>query len=160
MGPTIERMVTSIEALNGFLRAAEAQKQESITGSIEGLLHSLQASMEESLQEMGTKFRDSISGSAMGEFEKVSASMSGAAALLEKMNVQFISKQSALSELVDLAKSSTSRQFELGRSQVQELTDVLRGLMVQMNEAAGTSVNKMSATLTAVVHDLSVKVAD
>src|SRR3990172_6716425 len=32
MGPTIERMVTSIETLNEFLRAAEAQKQESITG--------------------------------------------------------------------------------------------------------------------------------
>ena len=109
---------------------------------------------------MGTKFRDSISGSAMSEFDKVAASMSGTATLLEKMNSQFMATQAGLSELVDFAKSSTSQQFEMGRTQVQELTDVLRGLMVQINESAGSSVNNMASTLTAVVHDLSVKVTD
>src|SRR5437667_435030 len=34
MGPTIQHMVETIDELNRLLRAAEAQKQESITGSL------------------------------------------------------------------------------------------------------------------------------
>ena len=48
----------------------------------------------------------------------------------------------------------------LGRSQVEDLTAVLRQFMVQMNETTGTSVTRMAATLTTVVHDLSTKVTE
>jgi flagellar motor protein MotB len=48
----------------------------------------------------------------------------------------------------------------LGKTQVEELTAVLRGLMTQMHQATDTSVNHITTTLTAVVHDLSTRVTE
>jgi hypothetical protein len=160
LGPTIQRMVETIEELNNHLRAAEAQKQESITGSVSNLLQSLQESITSSLQTMGDKFKDSLSGSATNEFAKVTESLGGAARLLENMNAQFMGTQTAMTELVNLAKSSTAEQLALGKSQVEDLTNVLRQFTVHMNDTAGSSVNQMAATLTGVVHDLSNKVSE
>jgi hypothetical protein len=41
MGPTRDRMVGALEELNQMLRAAEAQKSDTITGSLDGLLQNL-----------------------------------------------------------------------------------------------------------------------
>jgi len=158
MGPTTERMVNAVEELNRLLRAAETQKQETITGSLEGLLRNLERSITTSLEGMGERFKESLSGSTMDEFGKVTESLGGTARLLENMNVQSQETQSALKDLVNMAKSSTAEQISLGKSQVEDLTAVLRGFMSQMNETAGASVTRMAATLTGVAHDLSRKV--
>jgi hypothetical protein len=160
MGPTIQRMVETIEELDRHLRAAEAQKQDSITGSVSTLLQNLEGSITSTLQSMGDRFKDSLSGSATSEFARVTESLGGTAHLLASMNAQFQGTQSALEELVTLAKNSTAEQLALGKSQVEDLTAVLRQFMVQMNESAGASVSRMAATLTGVVHDLSTKVND
>jgi hypothetical protein len=160
LGPTLQRMVESIENLNNQLRIAEAQKQDSITGSISGLIEGLQRSITSSLQTMGDRFKESLSGAASNEFARVTDSLGGAARLLENMNAQFMSTQTAMGELVSLAKSSTAEQLALGKSQVEDLTNVLRQFMVHMNETAGSSVTQMAATLTAVVHDLSTRVGE
>jgi chromosome segregation ATPase len=160
LGPTIQRMVESIEELNNHLRAAEAQKQESITGSVSSLVQGLQQSITSSLQTMGDKFKESLSGTATDEFSKVTESLGGAARLLESMNAQFMGTQAAMTELVHLAKSSTAEQLALGKSQVEDLTNVLRQFMIHMNESAGSSVTQMAATLTGVVHDLSNRVSE
>jgi chromosome segregation ATPase len=76
------------------------------------------------------------------------------------MNTQFQGTQLALNDLLNFAKNSTVEQMALGRSQVEELTAVLRGLMTQLHETAGSSVNTMTVALTAVVRDLSTKVTD
>jgi DNA repair exonuclease SbcCD ATPase subunit len=109
---------------------------------------------------MGDKFKESLSGSASAEFTKVTDSLGGAARLLESMNAQFMSTQTSMSELVHLAKSSTAEQLALGKTQVEDLTNVLRQFMVHLNESAGSSVSHMAATLTGVVHDLSNKVGE
>ncbi|MBI4457329.1 MAG: hypothetical protein HY644_15730 [Acidobacteria bacterium] len=160
MGPTIQRMVDVVDELNRLLRATEAQKQESITGSLETMLRNLERSITASLEGMGERFKESLSGSAMDEFAKVTESLGGTARLLENMNVQSQMTQSALNDLVDMAKSSTAEQMALGRSQVEDLTAVLRQFMTQMNETAGASVTQMAATLTGVVHDLSTRVTE
>jgi hypothetical protein len=160
LGPTIQRMVETIEELNNHLRVAETQKQESITGSISSLVQSLQQSITSSLQSMGDKFKESLSGTATDEFSKVTESLGGAARLLESMNAQFMGTQTAMAELVNHAKSSTAEQLALGKTQVEDLTNVLRQFMAHMNETAGSSVNQMAATLTGVVHDLSNKVSE
>ena len=160
MGPTIERMVRAIEDLNQMLRAAEAQRQDSLTNSLSQLLQKLDQSITTTFGEMSTKFTESLSGSARQEFDEVITSLGGTARLLEGMNNQFQGTQLALSDLVNFAKNSTAEQMALGRSQVEELTAVLHGLMTQLNETAGSSVNIMTAALTAVVHDLSTKVTD
>ena len=160
MGPTIKQMVDAVEALNQLLRAAEAQKQESITGALEAALQHLEQSIKTSLEGMGEKFKESLSGSAKDEFGRVTETLSGAARVLENVKVQSEMTQSALTDLVNLAKSSTAEQMALGKSQVEDLTAVLRQFMDQMNETAGTSVTQMAATLTGVVHDLSTNVAE
>ncbi|NOT57065.1 MAG: hypothetical protein HOP18_20890 [Deltaproteobacteria bacterium] len=160
MGPTLERMLNTIDDLNQLLRASEAQKQDSITGSLETLLRNLERSITNALEGMGTKFTETLSGTTMHQFDRVADSLGGTARLLENMNGQFQVTQSALNDLVQFAKDSTVEQMALGRTQVEELTAVLRGLMTQMNETAGSSVTRMAATLTTVVHDLSTKVSE
>lgn len=160
MGPTLARMVGAVEELNVLLRAVEAQKQESITGSLEGLLQKLEASITSSLHEITNRLTESISTGARTEFTGVIDSLRGAAGLLEGMNSQFVATQHALGELTELSKRATTEQIQLGRTQIEELTEVLRGLMTQLNETAGTSVSRMASTLTAVVHDLSTRVAE
>ena len=163
MGPTLERMVSGVEALNQLLRAAEAQKQDSIVGSIETLLKNLEISIVRTLEQVTKSFSESISGSTMAQFDRVADSLGGTANLLEGMNTQFQGSQAALSELVSFAKNSTTEQMELGRAQVEELTSVLRGLLVQIQDTA-TEQRELGKTqaedLTKVLRDLMVKVQD
>ena len=109
---------------------------------------------------MGAKFTESLSGATMGEFVKVADSLGGAARLLENMNTQFQTTQAGLSELVNFAKNSTAEQMALGKTQVEELTAVLRGLMIKMEETTGSSVSRIANALGAMVHDLSTKVSE
>jgi hypothetical protein len=160
MGPTLSRMVEAIEELNQLMRAAEAQKQESITGTVERLLDKLESSVTRSLREITDRFTESISTGARTEFASVIESLRGAATLLEKMNVQFASTQQAVQELAELSKRAAAEQIQLGRTQIEELSEVLRSLMTQLNETAGSSVSQMAATLTSVVHDLSARVTE
>jgi hypothetical protein len=158
MGPTLGRMVESIEELNQLLSMAETEKNQSLNSSLQTLLQSVQSALTSSLTEMSRHFKESLSGSATGEIQKVTDSMGQTARLLENMNVQFQSTQNALGGLINQAKSANLDQMALGKQQIEELTNVLRSMMVQINETAGASVNKMAETLTGVVHDLSAKV--
>jgi hypothetical protein len=158
MGPTLQRMVASIEGLNELLRSAEANRQQALTASLQAMTENLERSIAQLMNQLGSQFSTSLSGAAMGEFGKVAQSLGNTGELLEKMNVQFQSTQSGLEELIRHAKTSTVEQMALGRSQVEELTAVLRGLMTQMSESAGRSVSEMAATLTGVVHELAGRV--
>ncbi len=159
LGPTLEHMISTIDELNQLLRKAEEQKQDSIVAQLESLLKNLEQSIVSTLQKMGTSFTDSLSGTTMSEFDKIASSLSGTSDLLSNMNGQFLATQAALNDLVKLAKTSTAEQVALGQSQVESLTTVLRDLMVQLKETTGSSVVEMSATLTAVTHNLSEKVS-
>ncbi|HXX24464.1 MAG TPA: hypothetical protein VEO19_15060 [Terriglobia bacterium] len=160
MGPTIQHMVETVDELNRLLRGAEAHKEESITGSLAAMLQRLEGSITASLSQMGERFSESLSGNAMGQLTKLSESLGGAATVLENMNAQFQRTQSALDDLVNRAKNAAVEQMALGRTQVEELTNVLRLMMVQLNETANTSTNRMTQALGALVVDLSTKVAD
>jgi len=160
MGPTLARMVEVIEDFNKLLRAAEAQKQESITGSLESLMTRLEGSMTAALGQMSSRFQASLSGGAMAQFEKVTESLKEAAVVIGGINAQSTATQQMLAEVVALAKNSTAEQLQTGKTQITELTEVLRGLMAQLNETADTSVTRMNTTLTAVVHGLSQQVGE
>jgi methyl-accepting chemotaxis protein len=160
IGPLQQRMVDAIDELNRLLRASEAQKQDSITGTLSTVVEEMQRSIANSLTEMGARFTDALSGNATQQFERVAASLNSTASLLESMNAQFRTTQAALNELVSFAKTSTAEQFALGKTQAEELTAVLNRLMNQMNETAGSSVANMQAAMAAAIHDLSAKVAE
>jgi hypothetical protein len=160
MGPTLDRMVRAIEELNQSLRATEAQKSDAIMGSLDGLLQNLGHSLTSALASLSDRFAETLSGSANQEFDQVVSTLGGTTRLLEGMNAQFQSTQTAIRELVSLARNTTVEQMALGKTQVEELTAVLRGLMTQMHQATDTSVNHITTTLTAVVHDLSTRVTE
>jgi hypothetical protein len=160
MGPTLEHMVQTIDELNRLLRGAEAQKQESITGSLQTMLERLQDAISTSLRQMGDRFADSLSGTAMSQLTKLAESLQGTIGLLDRMNGQFSATQATLSDLVNLAKTSTAEQLALGKSQVEDLTGVLRQMMVQLNDTATTSTNQMAQALTLLVSDLSTNVRE
>jgi hypothetical protein len=159
LGPTLEHMIKTIDELNDLLRKAEATKQDSMVSQLESLLKNLEQSIVSTLKNMGSSFTDSLSGTTMDQFNKVANSLTGTSDLLNSMNVQFMGTQSALKDLIAIAKSSTAEQIALGQSQVEALTSVLRELMIQLKETTGTSVTEMSATLTAVTHNLSERVS-
>ena len=160
MGPTLIKMVSTVDELNQLLRAAEANKQESITGSLGTLLQKLETSIIGSLRDMGKSFTASISGGAQVEFASVIDSLRSSAKVLEQMNTQFLATQQAIAELTQRSNSAAAEQIQIGRSQIEDLTEVLRSLMTQINESAGASITSMAGTLTSVVHDLSSKVTE
>jgi len=160
MGPTLERMVQAVEELNQLLRAAEAAKSDTISESLGGMISRLEVSLTQSLGKMGEQFTSSLSGSTMTQFSRLSESLAGAASVLEQMNTHNQVTQSALTELVSFAKTSATEQMALGRTQVEDLTNVLRSMLVQIEQATGSSVNNMGAALTALMTDLSLKVGE
>jgi hypothetical protein len=160
VGPTLQRMVTTIEDLNQLLRAAEATKSDSISESLAGMMSRLETSLTQSLGRMGEQFTSSLSGNTMTQFTRLSESLAGAASMLEQMNTQNQATQSALTELVSFAKTSAAEQMALGRTQVEDLTNVLRSMLVQIEQATGSSVNNMGAALTALMADLSSKMVE
>lgn len=159
MGPTLERMVVAIED-NQLLRAAEAAKSDTISESLAGMTSRLEASLTQSLVKMGEQFTSSLSGSTMTQFSRLSESLAGAASVLEQMNTHNQVTQTALTELASFAKTSATEQMALGRTQVEDLTNVLRSMLVQIEQATGSSVNNMGAALTALMTDLSLKVGE
>ena len=106
-------MVGALEELNQVLRATEAQKSDTITGSLNGLLQNLGQSLTTTLASMSDRFAQSLSGSANQEFDQVVSTLGGTARLLEGMNVQFQTTQSTLTDLVRLAKDTTVEQMAL-----------------------------------------------
>lgn len=160
MGPTLERMVTTIEDMNNLLRATEAAKSDTLSESLAGMISRLEGSLTQSLSKMGEQFTSSLSGNTMTQFSKLAESLGGAAAVLEQMNTHNQATQTALTELVSFAKDSAAEQMALGKTQVEDLTNVLRSMLVQIEQATGSSVNNMGAALTAMMADLSSKVVE
>src|SRR5262249_37484530 len=155
MGPTLQRMVDTIEGLNELLRSAEASRQQALTASLQSMTEKLELSINQLLSQLSSQFSTSLSSSAMGEFGRVTQSLGNRQELVEKMNGQCQATQAGLQDLISHARTSAVEQVALGRSQVEELTAVLRGLMTQISESTGRSVSHMSATLIGVVDELS-----
>jgi hypothetical protein len=95
-GPTLQRMITTVEDLTEVLRTAEGQRQDSLTGSLGELLGRLEPSMTVVLGDISTRFTASLSGSAQQEFERATTALGENARLLDGMNGQFLTTQSAL----------------------------------------------------------------
>jgi hypothetical protein len=160
MGPTLERMVTAVEELNQLLRAAEVAKSNTISESLAGMISRLEGSLTDALGRMGEQFTSSLSGSTMTQFSRLSESLAGAASVLEQMNTQNQATQAALTDLVSFARNSAAEQMALGRTQVEDLTNVLRSMLAQIEQATGSSVNNIGAAITALMADLSSKVVE
>lgn len=160
MGTTLDRMVHTVEELNQWLKGAETQRAEATTGRLEHLLQRLGDSLTSALGGMGQGFAQTLSQATGTELSGVAQALSGSAQLLANMNTQFLATQATMQNIMEMAQHGAAEQMSLGKAQVEELTVVLREMMTQMHDSAGLSVNRMAATLTAVVHDLSTRVTE
>jgi hypothetical protein len=159
MGPTLQRMVESIEGLNELLRAAEANRHQELSAALRSITERLEQSINDLMKQLSSQFSQSLSGTAMGEFGKVSQSLGATSQLLENMNAQFQSTQQGLESLINHAKTSAADQMALGRTQIEDLTEVLRGLMTEMSQSANRSVSEMAERLSAAASGLTQQVA-
>jgi methyl-accepting chemotaxis protein len=151
VGPMLNQMATSIEGLNQLLRQSEAQKQESITGSIETLLQALQTSLTESIDQMSRSFTQTLSTNAQTQFSQVIQSLSDTTTLLNGMNAQFANTQKGMAELIDLAKMSTHEQFRQGRQQIESLTAELGKLLAQMTQQLESNAATTTGTAQEII---------
>lgn len=155
LGPTMGRMVESIQELNTYLRQVEANKQDSITGSVEKLLNDLGGSLSQSIDRMSQSFSDSLSGSARQEMAEVVTALSGTTNLLDKMNKEFKQTQQSLSELIQIAQLSTAEQFREGRSQVESMTAKFDNLVDQMSQRLATNAEATNSAAQQVIAQAS-----
>ena len=140
---------TQVEELTAVLRGLMTQMHEAADTSVNHIATTLTTVVRDlstQVAELGQQMSQTVTASA-GEATGV------ARAVIERAD-------HTLTELISLARNTTVEQMALGKTQVEELTAVLRGLMTQMHEAADTSVNHIAATLTTVVHDLSTRVTE
>jgi ABC-type transporter Mla subunit MlaD len=77
------------------------------------------------------------------------------AGVLRRFGDQSVETQTALREMVRLARTTTEEQAARGRDQVEELTGLMRILLHQTSETAGATLTQVTTTLTGVVHELT-----
>lgn len=156
--PTMQRMNDTLEQLNSSIIRLEAQKQESVTSELRGLMESLESSLVQALGSMGTRFQDALSGAATQEFGNVQGTLEATRQMLSEMNTQFGAMQAAFAAVVQKAEESTSHQMETGTQQTEALANLMQGLMVKLQETANNNVTSIRSELTLVVSDLANKV--
>jgi ElaB/YqjD/DUF883 family membrane-anchored ribosome-binding protein len=156
--PTMQRMNDTLEQLHSAIVKLEAQKQESITSELRGLLQSLENSLVQSLGDMGTQFHTALSGAATKEFGNVQGTLEATRQMLGEMNAQFASMQAAFAGIIQKAELSTNNQLETGQRQTEALSRLMEGLMVRLQETADNNVTSIRTQLTMVVGDLAEKV--
>jgi len=140
VGPTLERMVVSIEALNQLLRQNEAQKQESITGSIEKLLKDLSDSLTGSITRMSDSFSNNLVGSAQTQFSEMRSSLSSTAALLNGMNDQFEGLTSRLENMM-------AQMSERLKSNAEVTTGAAKEILKQAGDWSDRSATQIEEML-------------
>jgi hypothetical protein len=160
MGPTLERLSSTMAELTGTVQRLEASKQESVVGQLRGLTESLEHSLRTTLGEMGAQFRDALSASTRDEFGQLAGVVQGSAGVLQAMTTNFASMESTLRTIVEESRSSTSAQMTASVEQTERLNQMVEGLMVRLNSAASQNFESVGAVLTTIVGRLSDRVGE
>lgn len=135
LGPTLGRMVESIEELNRHLQVAEAKRTESITGQLGGLLERLEESITSSLGAVTREFTSSISGSAQAQFSDLTRVLQQSTEALSQVNLESASTH-------QMAKNEAERSISRMASAVEELSSMF-----------ANSTGRMADTATSVIDD-------
>ncbi len=156
--PTMERMTSTLENLQTAIIGLEAQKQESVTGELHGLVEALETSLVQALSKMGADFHEALTGAANREFGNVQGTLEATRQMLSDMNSQFGSMQGAFATIIEKAEQTTSDQLKSGKEQTEALTALMNGLMLSLQQTADQNLTTVRTQLTLVVSDLSEKV--
>lgn len=157
MAPALGRVADGLAALESGINRLESGKQESIGEELRGLTQSIEVSLRTTLQQMGTQFREALSGAAGGEFDNASKALEASAEVLRGMNSSFNSMQSSLERLLADAESRTSKAFDEGEGRTRALNDLIERLVGQLNDSASSSAGEIQRLLVEAVSGLGGK---
>jgi hypothetical protein len=158
--PVLQGVSEVMRDLAATVARLETGKQESVVGELRGLISALEASIRDSLTEMGRQFQASLTASTQDEFGALAEVVKGSAGVLGQMTASFASMEGTLRAIVEEAHNSTSSQRQASVEQTERLNQLVEGLMLRLNSAASQNFDQVGAMLTRVVSELSAKVTD
>lgn len=164
MGPTLERMVESIDNLNKLtdsskaellesikemnqlLKRSEQTRVDSVSGRLEELLQSLQKSLSESIDRMSREFTKSLTGSTQDQFDRVAKSIGDTAEVLTKT-------QKGLQILIETSETTTRDQFANSSELINLMVKTLGGTVDELLR----KVDELSVKMTDTIEDTAKK---
>jgi hypothetical protein len=159
IGPSLDRISTSLNTLDEGIRRLENSKQESIGAELKRLTESLERSIGQSLQNMGEEFRSSLSGSADREFENASGALRTSAEVLKGMNESFEVMQSTMGRMLEETERRSAASFEQGEGRTRALNELVERSVSQLNESAHHSAGEVQRLLVDAVAGMGAKLA-
>ncbi|SEG46603.1 Methyl-accepting chemotaxis protein [Bryocella elongata] len=154
LSPTLDRMTGSLDTLQGAIVGLEAQKQSSVTGEFERLLHGLERSMTDALGKMASGFQDALSGSARHEFTNMQATLEATRGMLSAMNDQFGATQASFNGVIARAEETTMQQVAAGREQTEQLHQVMRGVLASITSGTADNMQTLRDQLKETIDQL------
>jgi uncharacterized phage infection (PIP) family protein YhgE len=159
IGPSLERVSTGIAALEEGIRRLEAGKQESLGAELRTLTTNLETSLRATLEQMGTQFREALSGSANDEFRNAAEAMRGSADVLSAMNGSFQTVQASLQRMLEDAEARAAKSYEEGEGRTRALNELVERLVGQLNDSASTSAAEVQRLMVQAVAGMGEKLA-
>jgi ABC-type transporter Mla subunit MlaD len=154
LGPALTNVANGLQALNEGILRLESGKQESLGEEFRNLTKSLEVSLRTTLEQMGTQFREALSGNAGNEFENASKALEASAEVLRGMNSSFEAMQASMDRLLTDAEARTAKAFDEGEGRTRALNDLVERLVSQLNESASSSAGEVQRLLVDAVSGL------
>jgi len=158
--PTMDRMNQTLEDFKQTIQNLETQKQDSLNDELKNFFQGFQASLSDSLLNMGNSFHNALTSAASQEFGNVQSTLESTRLMLSEMNTQFGQMQSSFADVANNAGSATAEQIRSAREQSEALTQLMGSLMQQLRQSSEDSMSAVRSQLTLVVADLSTKVTE
>lgn len=129
VGPTLHRMVEVIEKLSADLRAAEAARQEMVTGSVERMMRDLSGSVSTALERMTGEFGKALAGGTSAQFDRLAGTVTQAAELVSGLGGQLAA-----------IRESAQREAEAAGERERQLQDLVARIAGKLEESASAAV--------------------
>lgn len=160
LAPAIDGLRGSMDRVQEALSAIQQDKQESVVGEFRSLATGLESTLKTTLEQIGRDFRDSLSGSTTGEFDKASQALGASADVLRGLNESFSQMRDSLNAVVVEARKATSEQLATGSERAKSLNDLVEQLLVRLNESSVNSAERVQLLLTQSVEGLHRQMED
>lgn len=152
LDPNLRALNSTLIDLMISIEKMESSRQESVLSDLKAALEGMHQSLVQSLGSVGEDFQKSLSGAAQTEFQKIQATLSGSANLLEQMNHGFSRTQ-------EVFGSSLKDFYSQARGQMDQWMIPLERATQEL-VTAGTQLSEAGVHLRSLVGDLGSAVGD
>ncbi len=160
IAPTMERMAFAVTDLSRTVRELETEKRDATDDRLAPLFRDFAQSLDASFEKMAGQLNDSGAAGTRRELSRISDSLSTTVTLLQEVNGQLVTNQTAFNDLINLARNTTADEVASRQGQIEQLTGVVGELMVKLQEKTEESTGSMQRAIAAITCDMSSKVLD